>query len=360
MILYLHSVKNVDKEPLQNKLFTWMVQITIIMLILDIFSRFDGKPDTIYPILNHSGNLLVFLLNPILPSLWFAYVHYNVFQVEEKTKRLYIPLFILHIVNATMVALSQYFGWFYYIDIDNIYHRGPLYLLSASVSVFLLILAFGLILANRKKIERKHYFSLVFFALPPFLSIIMQITFYGISLILNSVALSLLIVFINIQMENIYTDFLTGVNNRKKLDVVLREKISSTTENKSFSAIMIDLNDFKSINDTYGHDMGDNALQITTKLLSSCLRSNDFISRFGGDEFCIILDISDNNELEALVCRINNCFEKYNVSSDQPYKIGFSMGYAVYDYHSHMNAEEFKKQIDMLMYENKKANKITV
>jgi diguanylate cyclase (GGDEF)-like protein len=280
-----------------------------------------------------------------------------VFQDEKKTRRLIYPLLAINVVNTVMVILNQFFGWYYYIDSDNIYHRGPLFLLSASFTVTLILVAFVLIIANRKKVEKKHYFSLVFFAVPPFVCIILQIIFYGISLMLNSVVLSLLMVSLNIQNRSMYTDYLTGVNNRKKLEIYLKEKISTSTEDKTFSAIMIDLNSFKSINDTFGHDMGDNALQVFAKLLNSCLRSNDFIARFGGDEFFIVLDISNRIDLEEIVHRINVCVEKYNESGDCPYKLYFSMGYAVYDYHSHMKAEEFQKQIDILMYENKQANK---
>jgi diguanylate cyclase (GGDEF)-like protein len=117
------------------------------------------------------------------------------------------------------------------------------------------------------------------------------------------------------------------------------------------------MNNFKSINDTFGHDVGDDALETSVKLLKSCLRANDFIARFGGDEFYIVLDVSNRDDLEATVSRINHCIEKFNESNLKPYKLSFSMGYAVYDCHSHMNVEEFQKKIDMLMYENKRVNK---
>jgi diguanylate cyclase (GGDEF)-like protein len=214
-----------------------------------------------------------------------------------------------------------------------------------------------IIVVNRGKVGKRQYFSLLFFAVPPFLCIILQIAFYGVSIILSSVVLSLLIVFFNIQTHSMYIDYLTEVSNRKKLEICLKKKVSLCTENKTFSAIMIDLNDFKSINDTYGHKIGDEALQISAKLLKSCLRPNDFISRFGGDEFCIVLDSSNITILEMIICRINSCFENYNKSSNQPYKLELSMGYAVYDYHSHMDAEGFQKHIDRLMYENKRDNK---
>jgi len=58
-----------------------------------------------------------------------------------------------------------------------------------------------------------------------------------------------------------------------------------------------------------------------------------------------------------MVVRINNFTENYTKSSSQVYTLGFSMGYAVYDYHSRMNAEQFQKQVDILMYENKQSYK---
>jgi diguanylate cyclase (GGDEF)-like protein len=357
IIICYNSLKHDERESLQHKLYMMVLKITILMLVVDIFSRFDGKPDTIYPVINHFGNFMIFLLNSILPSLWLLYVHVQVFQDEKETKLMVHPLLAINALNAVMVVLTQFFRWFYYIDPDNIYHRGPFFLFSALIPVALIFVAFVLIIANRKKIEKKHYFSLMFFAVPPFVCIILQILFYGISLMLNSVVLSLLMVSLNIQNHGMYTDYLTGVNNRKKLEIYLNEKISTSTEDKTFSAIMIDLNSFKSINDTFGHDMGDNALQVFAKLLNNCLRSNDFIARFGGDEFIIVLDIYNRIDLEEIVRRINVCVEKYNESGERPYKLDFSIGYAVYDYHSHMKAEEFQKQIDILMYENKQANK---
>lgn len=357
IVIGYNSYKQEDKENFQYMLYKMMLQVTGLLLVVDIFSRFDGNIDTIYPVLNQIGNFMIFFLNPILPSLWLLYAHYQVFKDAEKTKRLYKPLIAINIAHGIMVILSQFYGWFYYIDSFNIYHRGPLFWLTASFTIVMLLATFVLIIVNRKKIDRKHFFSLAFFAVPPFLCIVIQLTFYGISIMLNSVVLSLFIVFLNIQNHSIYIDFLTGVNNRKKLEIYLKGKINSCIESKTFSAIMIDLNNFKSINDTFGHDVGDNALQISAKLLNSCLRTNDFIGRFGGDEFVIVLDICNRIDLEEVVSRINYSVEKFNETSHKPFKISFSMGYAVYNYNSQMKIDEFLKHIDMLMYEDKHASK---
>lgn len=103
--------------------------------------------------------------------------------------------------------------------------------------------------------------------------------------------------------------------------------------------------------------MGDQALETSAALLKSCLRSNDFIARYGGDEFYIILDVSNKSTLEQTIERIYGCLEKFNKSTAKSYELGFSMGYAVYDFSLRMKAEEFQKQIDLLMYENKRTNK---
>lgn len=76
-----------------------------------------------------------------------------------------------------------------------------------------------LVLINRRNLNKKSFLSLVFFSIPPFISIVLQIRFYGISLMLNSVVFSLLVVFLNVQNYSMYTDHLTNINNRKKLDI---------------------------------------------------------------------------------------------------------------------------------------------
>lgn len=352
-----HGLKMIEKDSLSDKLYILILYTTIFMLVMDILSRFDGNTSIIYRAFNHIGNFIIFLMSPVLPSLWVAYVHFQVFRDERRIKRVFYPLSIISVINVITLILSQKFGWFYYIDSDNVYHRGPFFLLPAYITIMLMLAAFIIIVVNRRKLGKKRFYSLFFFAVPPFISIIFQIMFYGISFMLNSIVFSLLIVFLNIQDNTVYTDYLTGVNNRKKLDAYLKEKIHLSSREKAFSVILIDINNFKVINDTYGHNIGDNALETAANLLKSCLQTGGLIARYGGDEFCIVLDISNKSELESLVCRINNCVEEHNHSGSSVYNLEFSMGYAVYDYDSHKSAEEFLKHVDMLMYQNKKACK---
>lgn len=329
----------------------------MVLLLLDIFSRFDGNLGRVYIIINHVSNFLIFSLNLLISSLWLLYVNYHIFIDIKKNKRLLYGLIYLNIINVVVVILSQSFGWLYYIDSNNIYHRGPFYVLSILANIFLVLGAFILVFKNKNNIDRKHYFSLQFFSVPPLIGMMLQALSINMYITLNSIVLSILWAFLTIQRNTLNTDYLTGVSNRSNFEMALQNKINKSTKDKTFSGIMIDIDDFKSINDTYGHDMGDHALRAAAKILVECIRLNDLLSRYGGDEFCVILDITDRVKLESIVERINTCVESYNESSEMPYKLKFSMGYDVYDFNSKMTSEQFKRHIDVLMYKNKPYNR---
>lgn len=128
IIIFAHCSKRDKVVTLQSKIYMIMLLVTILLLVLDIFSRFDGNPYTIYPFLNHIGNFLVFMLNPVLPSLWLLYVHVRVYQEKDKTKRL---LYLLLAVNGCGSVNSVNVFWMVLL------HRFREYLPQRSVLFFL-------------------------------------------------------------------------------------------------------------------------------------------------------------------------------------------------------------------------------
>jgi diguanylate cyclase len=86
------------------------------------------------------------------------------------------------------------------------------------------------------------------------------------------------------------TDALTGLANRKLLDVSLREAALSAEEDRSFlSLLMIDIDFFKQFNDTHGHQLGDQVLKLVARSLTDCVKGKDTAARYGGEEFAVIL-----------------------------------------------------------------------
>lgn len=355
IVVFVHHLTSGEKGTLPYKLFSGLISLIMLMLIIDTAGRFDGNPGTFYVILNHAGNFLLYLLNPLPPLLWFLYAHLAVFKNNKKTKKIILPMSSFVLINTAMLVASLFKGYYYYIDSGNIYHRGNLYIIAVAIPALLLLATFIMAFLNRSWLPRRYFLSMIFFPVFPAAAIVAQTLVYGISLQPNSLVIALLLLFLSIQNDQIFTDHLTGLNNRKRLDVYFKKKVNSD-EGRPISAIMIDVDNFKAINDIYGHKVGDIVLKAVAEILKDSLGGNHFAARYGGDEFCVILDGCDGHALGEIVNIIEKNVDAYNIKNCRTYKISLSMGYSVYDA-TKQKPDDFFNQIDDLMYQKKKNQK---
>ena len=114
-----------------------------------------------------------------------------------------------------------------------------------------------------------------------------------------------------------------------------------------------DVDDFKDINDTFGHEEGDKVLKEVVKLFKSTLREIDIICRIGGDEFLLILPDSSLSDIPLIKERLNKNLERLNQILDKPYKIKFSIGFSCYDPDNPQSIDELIKIADKKMYKEK-------
>jgi len=116
------------------------------------------------------------------------------------------------------------------------------------------------------------------------------------------------------ELKNLaFIDELTGVANRRGINFLIKEKIQEINRYKRMFAIFfIDLDNFKHINDTYSHQIGDKVLKMVAETLKMNLRTNDIVGRFGGDEFVVVSEIKDENSIneisQKIVMLINDSF----------------------------------------------------
>lgn len=126
---------------------------------------------------------------------------------------------------------------------------------------------------------------------------------------------------------------------------------------KTISIFALDLDDFKLINDAYGHAAGDEALKQFTKILQVTFRDSDVIARMGGDEFAILASNVKPETAEQVAQRLHQSVEAYNATSNQPFKISYSMGQSSF-YPEHPRAvAELLNEADLQMYANKRQEK---
>lgn len=115
----------------------------------------------------------------------------------------------------------------------------------------------------------------------------------------------------------------------------------------------IDLNNFKAINDQYGHAKGDRALIDFSTQLASAFRSSDVVARLGGDEFVVLFTGTSRQHAEKTITKFSALLEEENKTAEGKYRLSFSYGLVDYNHHAFPSIEEFLEQADLLMYENK-------
>ena len=149
-------------------------------------------------------------------------------------------------------------------------------------------------------------------------------------------------------------DPLTGLANRRYLMQKMENLFKS---GKPMSLCFIDLDGFKPINDTYGHDMGDEALKVVSERFSACVRDNDVLARIGGDEFVMLFNgLDDRKVLETRVKRVLELVNEPIWISDTRLKMGASIGLAVSPQDG-KDAESLLNAADEAMYAAKQGGK---
>ena len=150
-------------------------------------------------------------------------------------------------------------------------------------------------------------------------------------------------------------DSLTGLPNRELFTDRLEQAMLNTKRTKDYIAlIFIDLNDFKVMNDTFGHHFGDLVLKKFTDLMNECIRETDTFARYGGDEFILLLtDIKYENHYQVLFDRINEQLKNPVSIQSHTVHLSASMGITFYPQKKELSAEQLIRQADQAMYTNK-------
>ena len=276
----------------------------------------------------------------------------RLFITRKKQLVMGIPL-----VGMAAMILSNLWSHTLFVINDGAYVRGPLYQLEMGLLVAV-TLAFAVKLLIHLKnetdpIKRSHMKLVASFPLSLIIAWALSSVGEGLPITCVTITIELLCLFMGTSTQQISMDKLTQVNNRQNLLGFLDYKLMNHDE-KIF-LLMMDLDYFKTINDTYGHLEGDDALiRAAQALKMACgdFKRRPYIARYGGDEFIVVIE-STKADAESLIARIRETLVTLNEQAHRPYTLAFSIG--VGEYHPGMNANELIEAADHALYEIKRA-----
>jgi diguanylate cyclase (GGDEF)-like protein len=347
-------MRNRDHRLIDSRLFLLLIIGVGLVIISDGATWVvDGLPGAAGRIAGYIVNSIFYALILIPMGIYLVYVDH----FTAPTKPLILsPFFWTAIafgfMGVVFAAVSPLKGLLFYLDEGNIYHRGPLNSLFNLLMTFMGLLPAGLLIKRRKNISSASFLNLILYPIMPTIGGVLQVFIYGTNLFWAATVIAVLLTFINVQNRQIDSDYLTGTFNRSSLQEYLTGLLRRARGKRTFAGIMLDLDYFKQINDQCGHSVGDKALIEMAGILHASVRKTDFVARYGGDEFIVILETGDLLVLEDVSARI-----KANIAASnrppKPYTLSASMGKAIFDLELDRNFDIFIKRLDRLMYEDK-------
>ncbi len=319
-------------------------QVRYFFLVLSsflVFSIFDAVWAFVaYSGLVDAGEVVLAVVNGInLTAIGFAAYFWLCFTLARFNSKITDnrSLRLLAAIPACLVPVIHVVGFFTGQNIvtlpDGMWTYGICHLLITCVQLSYIVAA-TVIAAYRHRhatTRAERHLSLVF------ISFMVPFVIAGVvdSIIINTpiatacIMVSLTFVMMSMQESRISSDALTGLNNRRRADAFLEDSMEHASAEHPLYLFIIDLDDFKSINDTYGHLEGDHALKLMANALrTACSQANAFAARWGGDEFVVICPDMGENDPSRISALIEGSLTDMVNTAHLKYNLVCSVGYA--------------------------------
>jgi diguanylate cyclase (GGDEF)-like protein len=345
-------------------LFHALLLSTASMLVATaLVLLFDGKPGSFCRAASMASNAAYYALHAFPIPLAILYADYQLFRDRGRLRRLLAPLGLIVCVLVALALLSPLFGLIFDLGAGNRSSHGPLFPLFIASQFTLSLFLIAHIVLNRKRVSRRVFLALFSYPFPMLLAAALQTMFGGLVLLWPTMALFLLTLAFNVESRHAKTDFLTGAANRRSLDEELARRVEPSRAGRMLCGLLLDIDSFKAINDGFGHEAGDRALEDVSGILHASVRVEDYVARMGGDEFVVLAHSREPSGIEGLVGRIEEAIRDLNESGRRPYRLSLSIGRYVYDpaaadpARPSMSGPEFLALLDSDMYRRKEDKK---
>ena len=354
MMWFLLNCRRKNRENIRGeaRLYDAMAVVNLLGALLETVSFWvDGEQFPGARALNMLTNSLCFLGTVSIGFLWSFYVDLLIYRNYKRTVRNAKFLLIPWLIEVFAILFNLFRpGFLFAVSEENIYHRGQWAIIGYVTLMFYFVYTTHLVYYSKRQGFNLNFFPVLYFIGPCLAGVLIQLFFYGITTSWASVAVALCFVQMQAYAENLYTDELSGLYNRRYLNSLLTKQ--ARTNRRSLYGIMMDINDFKHINDSFGHSTGDQAICKMGDILFRSIPEGGIAIRYAGDEFIVLLPGGDEATALATTKEIDRHLSRFNHSGEAPFTLTVSMGWAGFDPQS--GKEAFLTAMDEKMYEKKR------
>lgn len=318
----------------QGAIFRTGVWVNLLLLVaISADAWLSDLPYQLYPsawIFRNVTSCLNFATSPIIPLCLYV-----IFFEKKRGWLLYAPC----ILNTTICVISLFTNVVYRISPMNYYDRGPLFLLPFSTSVFYMgMLIFGKpTVGGENKASERFFLCATVFAMVGcmYLELAHQFRF----LTWDCAAISLVLYYLLININNANADPLTGAANR----AIYMKRLSEIDRTTRCVVAMLDINNFKHVNDTQGHAAGDRYLVAFVQAVQAALPKEGSLYRIGGDEFAVLSKKWTETEMLGHM----------EAARKNANRVGIDFAYGVAEYQADVPVEDALRLADNAMYRHK-------
>ena len=351
LLIFTDYQKKSSTDWLQRKIFNTILVFSLGAAFFSLlFLLLKDMPGTLLNIFAYGLNSIFFILLISAYYYVFIFVDYVIFKESERTRKIIFAVWIILSIHIFVFIIDFFAHLSVYNNTPvNIWSKSETYIKSTICYLPMLFMLCDFFTSHRADKKSRRNMVLLFAGIT-----LAGLVFDTISassvLIWPCLVTALLHAYFIIIRTDIQKDPLTGIGNRYSFNEFI-DKLSRLNTSEAYSIVMIDMDHLKMINDTLGHQEGDNALKDMANIIKKCIRSSDFSARYGGDEF--VLAANANYDISKLMERIQQAVDSQNEKHIRPFKLQISYGYDVFTTNGSQTVEEFLAHIDQLMYKNK-------
>ncbi|MBQ3921576.1 MAG: GGDEF domain-containing protein [Firmicutes bacterium] len=357
IMLLIVSRAKIQRRGLEDRVFMIMVIGVMIACFMEAFSYcIDGRLFAGARAINLAANTYLFAVNSLLSFSILIYFDLSLYGDPARIKKVYKTQIIVATVMFLITILNIFVPIVFRISEANRYSRLPF------SYAYLLVIAYFTYCSwrttNRYEKENgvKAFLKVEMFLIPVIIGAAVQFSFYGLSLGWLASAVGLVCLYMMQQNETAYIDPVTDIYNRQYMSYLISSWVRT---NCSIAGMMIDIDDFKKINDQFGHAEGDAIIRELAARLTNAGTDNEMVFRFAGDEFIVLKKAKTREALEPYIERMLAEIDQLNRTSDKAYHLAVSYGTSLYDPQD-SNLDKFMKDMDDRMYAMKSSHHLGI